>query len=68
MHRIFNYNENKVKEGVAECIGAVNYPLDASEMNGKMKLNFLLKRIGLNENIKRNSVHISLNFDPSETG
>lgn len=68
MHRIFNYNENKVKEGVAECIGAVNYPLDAGEMNGKMKLNFLLKRIGLNENIKRNSVHISLNFDPSETG
>lgn len=68
MHRIFNYNENKVKEGVAECIGAVNYPLDASEMNGKMKLNFLLKRIGLNENVQRNSVHISLNFDPSETG
>lgn len=68
MHRIFNYNENKVKEGVAECIGAVNYPLDASEMNGKMKLNFLLKRIGLNENVRRNSVHISLNFDPFETG
>lgn len=68
MHRIFNYNENKVKEGVAECIGAVNYPLDAREMSTKMKLNFLLKRIGLNENVQRNSVHISLNFDPSETG
>lgn len=68
MHRIFNYNESKVKEGVADCIGAVNYPLDASEMNGKIKLNFLLKRIGLNENVKRNSIHISLNFDPSETG
>ena len=25
MHRIFNYNENKVKEGVAECIGAENF-------------------------------------------
>jgi len=67
MHRIFNYNENKVKEGVAECIGAENYPLDADEMSLKIKLDFLLKRTALNENVKRNSVHISLNFDPSET-
>jgi hypothetical protein len=53
MHRIFNYNENKVKEGVAACIGAENYPLDAGEMNLKMKLDFLLKRMELNENVKR---------------
>lgn len=67
MHRIFNYNENKVKEGVAECIGAGNFPLNAEEMSLKIKLNYLLKRMELNENVKRNSVHISLNFDPSET-
>ncbi len=67
VHRIFNYNENKVKEGVAACIRAENYPLEAEEMNLKMKLNFLLKRMELNENVKRNSLHISLNFDPSET-
>ena len=67
MHRIFNYNENKVKEGVAACIGAGNYPLDADEMSLKIKLDFLLKRMELNENVTRNSVHISLNFDPSET-
>jgi len=67
VHRIFNYNENKVKEGVAACIRAENYPLDADEMSLKMKLNFLLKRMELNENVKRNSLHISLNFDPSET-
>ncbi len=66
-HRIFNYNENKVKEGVAVCIGAENYPLDANEMSLKMKLDFLLKRMELNENVKRNSLHISLNFDPSES-
>ena len=66
MHRIFNYNENKVKEGVAECIGAENFPLNAEEMSLKIKLNYLLKRMKLNENVKRNSVHISLNFDPSE--
>lgn len=67
MHRIFNYNENKVKEGVAECIGAENFPLNADEMSLKIKLGYLLKRMQLNENVKRNSVHISLNFDPSET-
>jgi len=66
MHRIFNYNENKVKEGVAECIGAENFPLNASEMSLKIKLGYLLKRTELNRNVKRNSVHISLNFDPSE--
>ncbi|MGV8094908.1 MAG: relaxase/mobilization nuclease domain-containing protein [Mangrovibacterium sp.] len=68
MHRIFNYNENKVKEGMAECIGAENYPLNADEMSLKIKLGYLLKRMELNENVKRNSIHISLNFDPSETG
>lgn len=67
MHRIFNYNENKVKEGVAECIGAENFPLNADEMSLKIKLGYLLRRTELRENVKRNSVHISLNFDPSET-
>lgn len=67
VHRIFNYNENKVKEGVAACIGAENYPLDADDMSLKMKLDFLLKRMELNENVKRNSVHVSLNFHASES-
>src|SRR5690625_1707220 len=66
IHRIFNYNENKVKEGVAECIGAENYPVDMENMSGKMKLNRLLKQAALNEKVKRNSVHISLNFDASD--
>lgn len=67
MHRIFNYNENKVKAGVAECIGAENYPLNAEDMSLNIKLKFLLKRMELNENVKQNSVHISLNFHPSES-
>ncbi len=67
MHRIFNYNENKVKEGVAECIGAENFPLDAQEMSLKIKLGYLLKRTALRKDIARKHVHISLNFDPSET-
>ncbi|QSW89590.1 relaxase/mobilization nuclease domain-containing protein [Flavobacterium endoglycinae] len=67
VHNIFNYNENKVKEGIAEFIGEGNYPLEAAKLTGAMKLNRLLKQNSLNENVKRNSVHISLNFDPSES-
>lgn len=68
IHRILNYNENKVKEGVAECIGAQNYPFDPDHMSFNMKLNRFLKQMELNQNTKRNSVHISLNFDSSEKG
>jgi len=67
IHRIFNYNENKVSIGMAECIGAGNYPVDHDKMSLTMKLNRLLKQLELNENVKRNSVHISLNFHPSES-
>ena len=63
---IFTYNENKVKEGTAECIGEGNYPAMAAELNQAMKLGRLLHQNALNGNVKRNSVHISLNFHPSE--
>ncbi|MFV5703069.1 relaxase/mobilization nuclease domain-containing protein [Flavobacterium sp. XS2P12] len=66
IHRILNYNENKVQQGVAECIGAGNYPIDIEKMVFTMKLNRFLKQADLNENVKRNSVHISLNFDVTE--
>lgn len=35
-------------------------------MTFHLKLNRFLKLASLNENAKRNTVHISLNFDPSE--
>lgn len=63
---MLNYNENKIKEGKAECIGQGNYPVDAERLTYAMKLNRLEKQCKLNENVKRNTVHISLNFDPSE--
>lgn len=66
IHNILNYNENKVKTGVAECISAENYPLELEKLSFNLKLNRFLKLATLNENAKRNSVHISLNFDPSE--
>jgi len=63
---MLNYNELKIKEGKANCIGQGNYPLDADRLTYAMKLNRLEKQCRLNENVKRNTVHISLNFDPSE--
>ncbi|RTY77471.1 relaxase [Flavobacterium sp. LS1P28] len=66
IHKVFYYNENKVKEDVAECIGAGNYSIDVDKMSGTIKLNRFLKQLELNENVKRNSVHISLNFHRSE--
>ena len=68
INRILNYNENKVQQGVAECIGAGNYPVDIEKMAFSMKLNRFIKQADLNENVKRNSVHISLNFDVTEKG
>jgi len=66
LRRSFYYNENKIKEGVAECIMAGNYPADAENLTENQRLNMLLKLAAMNENVIRNSVHISLNFDPSE--
>jgi hypothetical protein len=66
VQRILNYNEMKVKEGKAECISAINFPLELDRLNFTLKLNRFIKQASLNENVKRNAVHISLNFDPSE--
>ncbi|REA63436.1 relaxase [Dyadobacter luteus] len=62
----FMYNENKVAEGVADLIMAGNYPMETDDMNQMHRLNMLLKTAANNDNIKRNSVHISLNFAPGE--
>ncbi|KAF2328043.1 relaxase/mobilization nuclease domain-containing protein [Flavobacterium ginsenosidimutans] len=66
LHRIFSYNENKVQDGQAKCIGEGNYPAAAEDLSRAMKLNRLLHQAALNGNVKRSSVHISLNFHPSE--
>ncbi|SDE86090.1 Relaxase/Mobilisation nuclease domain-containing protein [Mucilaginibacter pineti] len=62
----FLYNESKVQEGVADCLMAVNYPMDLEDMTEKMRLNMLLKMAERNPAVKRNCIHISLNFAPEE--
>jgi hypothetical protein len=66
VRRIFQYNENKVSLGDALCIGHGNYPADHDQLSNSVKINLLLRQLELNENVKRGSVHISLNFHPSE--
>jgi len=61
-----NYNENKVKEGVAECIGAANFVGQAQHLRFVDKLARFEHLIERNTRAKTNTVHISLNFDVGE--
>lgn len=60
------YNEQKVEEGLAECIGAIGFGMEASELNFYQKLARFEKLLEKNSRVKTNALHISLNFDPSE--
>src|SRR5688500_15896076 len=64
--RIVQYNEHKLKQGVAELIHAANYLKETEHLGFTDKLRTLQKLATLNERTKVNGVHISLNFDPSE--
>jgi hypothetical protein len=61
-----NYNKQKVKQEAATCLAAVNYPKDVEDLGYYQKLNLHENQSALNVTTKVNSVHISLNFDPSE--
>ena len=61
-----NYYEKKVQKGAAVCLYAANYLSNATNMNLYQKLNGFEM---LNNLISRSiikTIHISLNFDPSE--
>lgn len=61
-----NYNEKKVQKGSAVCLQAVNYLQDVSDMNFYQKLNGFKRLNDLNDRATTNTLHVSLNFDPSE--
>jgi hypothetical protein len=61
-----NYNENKVKEGVAHFIMANQFGCAPSELTFAAKLNRFEKLIARNQKTKTNAIHISLNFDVTE--
>lgn len=63
---VLNYNEHKVKEGVAECIRAENFYGDGNELNFYEKLNRLTTALEKNSVARTNAMHVSLNFDMKE--
>jgi hypothetical protein len=64
--RALNYNEQKVQKGHAECIHAGNFLQEPNELNFYDKLHQFQSLIELNTVATTNTLHISLNFDPSE--
>lgn len=60
------YNEHKVNEGKAECIAAGNFLKTAADLSLFDKMQRFKSLIQLNEGITYNTLHISLNFHPSE--
>ncbi len=65
--RALNYNEKKVQCGQATCIYAGNFLKDIDNLNFYNKLHRFQDLISLNDRSqKSNTLHISLNFHPSE--
>src|SRR5664279_5275770 len=61
-----NYNEQKVQKGTAQCLHAANYLNEAKKMNFYQKLNGFEKNNKLNKMATTKTLHVSLNFSPSE--
>ena len=61
-----NYNEKKVQKGVAKCLYAGNYLQDIGKMNFYQKLHGFEINNRLNKMATTKTLHVSLNFDPSE--
>jgi len=61
-----NYNEKKAQKGNAVCLYAANYLKDAKRMNFYQKLAGFERLNSLNERATTKTLHVSLNFDPSE--
>src|SRR4051812_21818415 len=64
--KALNYNEQKVQQGKAEILAAIGFIKDADKMNFYDKINQFERHISLNERATTNTLHVSLNFDPSE--
>ena len=63
---VLNYNENKVKEGTAQCIDAVGFGCEPGDLSFKNKLSRFMHLTTRNKIARTNAIHISLNFAPTE--
>ncbi len=60
--RALNYNEQKVRHGVAETLYAGNFLKQVEELSFQDKIGRFLLQNSLNEKVHKNTLHISLNF------
>lgn len=67
LHKALNYNEQKVQQGVAACIGASGFLLPAGAMNFYEKREVFEHRNALNDRASTKTLHVSLNFAPDES-
>lgn len=63
---ILNYNENKVKEGLATCIHENMFGCSVERLTFKSKLNGLKNFLNKNQRATSKAVHISLNFHSTD--
>jgi len=66
LRNALHYNENKLSQKKAVLIHSANYGKDTELLGFTDKIRRLEKLAALNQATRVNSVHISLNFDPSE--
>ena len=62
-----HYNENKVKAGKAQLIGASGYLKNQEKLSFQDKLLRLTDLAERNQRTKTNTLHLSLNFDVTES-
>ena len=67
INRILNYNENKVKEHVADLILANQFACEVDDLSFNSKLHRFENMMMNNTRSKSNAIHISLNFDLGES-
>jgi hypothetical protein len=66
IQKVLNYNEQKVSNNEALLLDASGFLKDASKLTFYDKIEQFNRHISLNEKVRINTMHVSLNFDPSE--
>lgn len=66
LNETLNYNEHKVRKGVAVCIAENNFLLPLNAMNFYHKLDWFESRNDLNTRATTKTLHVSLNFAVTE--
>jgi hypothetical protein len=64
--KALNYNEQKVLAGKAAILMAVGFIKDANQLSFYDKINQFERHTSLNDATKTNTLHVSLNFDPTD--